>query len=167
VNDTLEHVSGEVEVQVYDIRLETMFHSISFPAAILAGESVILKNISDLGQFPLNCVIRALLRDRDGNVLSSDFQLVRPERRYRFPEAKLSLTDNRDSSVTVTSDRFARCVELSGSHDGDKFGWRFEDNYFDMMPGEARTVRLLGKHRTGEITAKAHYSPHCSTITLK
>ena len=33
-----------------------------------------------------------------------------------------------------------------------------------LMPGETRTVRILGKHAEGRVTAKAWYSRHVTTI---
>ena len=49
-------------------------------------------------------------------------------------------------------------MELKGNDAGDEFGWKFEDNYFDMMPGQNRRIKIFGKHKTGIISAKAHYA---------
>ena len=46
----------------------------------------------------------------------------------------------------------------------DAFGWFFEDNYFDLLPGESKVVKILGTHSAGRITAKAWYSPHATTV---
>jgi len=58
-------------------------------------------------------------------------------------------------------------VTLEGDADGDAFGWLFEDNCFDLMPGEEKTVRVLGDHAQGRVTVKAWYSPHVTTINWK
>ena len=60
--------------------------------------------------------------------------------------------------VVLTTDKFARSVELVGDDNGDAFGWEFEDNCFDLLPGELKKVKVLGKHRKGTIRAKAAYS---------
>ena len=36
-----------------------------------------------------------------------------------------------------------------GAANGDACGWFFEDNYFDLLPGETKTVRILGHSRRG------------------
>ena len=67
----------------------------------------------------------------------------------------------------LESDSFARFVELSGNDGGDEFGFYFEDNYFDLMPGVRKKIRISGRHEGGIITAKAHYSPHVTQINRK
>ena len=47
---------------------------------------------------------------------------------------------------------------------GDPFGWFFEDDYFDLLPGETKAVRILGQHSEGRVTAKAWYSPHKTVV---
>jgi beta-mannosidase len=55
-------------------------------------------------------------------------------------------------------------VMLEGDAGGDRFGWFFEDNWFDLMPGETRIVRVLGQHARGQVTARGWYSPHATTV---
>jgi hypothetical protein len=64
----------------------------------------------------------------------------------------------------METDRFARSIVLEGDDEGDEFGWLFEDNWFDLVPGERRAVRVLGRHERGRITARAWYSPHRTTV---
>ncbi|MFC1762596.1 glycoside hydrolase family 2 protein [Planctomycetota bacterium] len=56
---------------------------------------------------------------------------------------------------------------LEGDANGDPFGWFFEDNYFDLLPGETKIVRILGDHGEGRVTARAWYSPHAETVMWK
>jgi len=58
-------------------------------------------------------------------------------------------------------------VTLEGDASGDAFGWFFEDNYFDLMPGEVKVVRVLGSHTQGRVTAKAWYSPHVTAVDFR
>ncbi len=69
-----------------------------------------------------------------------------------------------DGALVITTDRFARAVMLEGDADGDPFGWFFEDNYFDLLPGRKKVVRILGDHAQGRITARPWYSSHASTV---
>ena len=166
-NDTQSDFSGNLAVEIFDLQTESMLHERRFPVGIPKGDSLILKNLDELGQFERTSVIHAVLRDASGHAIDEDFQYVRPERKLTFPEARLSLTAVDSRTLRVTADRFARCVELSGDHDGDAFGWHFADNYFDLMPGQTRDIRLLGRHHSGRVSAKAFYSPHTAFVTLK
>lgn len=86
------------------------------------------------------------------------------ERRLPFPAAKLTVSAEGDTLV-ITTDAYARCVELSGeTEEGDAFGWFFEDNYFDLLPFETRRVRVGGRHTAGTLTARAHYSPYSAHL---
>ena len=78
------------------------------------------------------------------------------ERHYHFPKAKLSVQIEKDELV-ITTDRFARNVEIFAEKDGDEFGWLFSENYFDMLPGMVKRVRIVAGG-SGTIHVKPHYS---------
>ncbi|MDR1536584.1 MAG: hypothetical protein LBU32_01055 [Clostridiales bacterium] len=165
-NDTLHDFSGELKVEIYDIEAEKLTHERSFPVGIPAGDSLIFKNLDELGQFNRTSVIHAALIDASGVFVDEDFQYVKPERKLTFPEAKLKLEKAGERLLLISSDRFARSVELSGNDGGDAFGWHFEDNYFDLMPGQKKYIRILGRHSSGRASAKAFYSAHAATVEL-
>ena len=166
VNDTPAHFDGELTVRIYDLERETETHTFRCPVGIPSGDSLILKNLDSLGQFWRTSVIYTCLEQVDGKMVCEDFQYIKPERKLRFPEASLSMRKVGDRLIEITTDKFARCVELTGDNDGDKFGWHFEDNYFDMIPGQTRRIRLFGNHSKGTVCAKAFYSPYKTSITL-
>jgi beta-mannosidase len=83
-----------------------------------------------------------------------------------FPEAKLNV-QVQQGALVLSTDKFARCVTLTGDAGGDAFGWFFEDNYFDLLPGESKTVRILGGHAAGKVTAKPWYSPYATSVEWK
>ena len=85
------------------------------------------------------------------------------ERRLPFPDAKLSLRLDEDS-IIISTDKFARSIVLAGEENDDNFGWRFDDNYFDLLPGEEKRVALKGSHRKGTVSAKPFYSPNTTSI---
>ena len=103
------------------------------------------------------------LTDASGDILAEANALGDIERRVTFPPAKLDVKV-RDGALVFTTDKFARTVTLEGDANGDAFGWFFEDNFFDLLPGEEKAVRILGGHRSGRITAKPWYSPHITTV---
>ena len=65
------------------------------------------------------------------------------------------------AALGITTGRFARSVVLEGEVDRDAdadadasaYSWLFEDNWFDLLPGERKVVRVLGEHARGRITA--------------
>jgi hypothetical protein len=131
-----------------------------------AGQSGEVTCLDFLGQFRTENVLYARFIDAGRGVDYTNIDYVDTDRRLVFPEAKLSLSVDGDV-LSITSDRFARIVELSGDEGGDEFGWLFEDNYFDLMPGVVKKVRIGGNHEKGIIAAKAHYSPHATTLEWK
>jgi len=85
------------------------------------------------------------------------------ERRCIFPDARLDMKAE-NNNLVITTDKFARSINLEGNAGGDKSGWFFEDNYFDLLPGEEKVERIPGKHTKGLITAKPWYSSYSTTI---
>ena len=59
--------------------------------------------------------------------------------------------------LVLESDTFARCVELRGGEDGLEFGWLFEDNYFDLLPGVEKKIKVYGKQEGGAVQVKPYY----------
>ncbi len=164
VNDTIADVAGELTVSILDLESGKLTHRLTLPASIPAGDSRILTDLDAVGQFRMTSVLHAKLADGDGETFSCDFEYLKPERSLTFPDARLSLSMTEEGGLAVSADRFARCVELGGDEAGDAFGWYFEDNYFDLMPGERRELCVHGKHRKGVITAKARYASEAARI---
>ena len=48
--------------------------------------------------------------------------------------------------------------------DGEELGWMFEDNRFDLLPGEEKRVRVLGEHDRGTVCARPWCSPHTTRV---
>ncbi len=166
VNDTPEDSAGFLEVKVYNLKKSCVTDEFTIPASIPAGESRILTTLDRLGSIRWESVLYACYRDRDGEILSSSTGYVTKENMLPFPNAELSLSYS-DGLLTITADSFARCVELSGGEDGEEFGWYFEDNYFDLMPFETKTIMVYGKNPSGIISAKAHYSDKVTKIAVE
>jgi hypothetical protein len=166
VNDSTEDVSGTVEFGLFSPGGNRFTVLKSMEASMPAGQSGEVTCLDFLGQFRTENVLYARFIDAGRGVDYTNIDYVDTDRRLVFPEAKLSLSVDGDV-LSITSDRFARIVELSGDEGGDEFGWLFEDNYFDLMPGVVKKVRIGGNHEKGIIAAKAHYSPHATTLEWK
>ncbi len=119
-----------------------------------------------IGMFDRRLTLFAELLNDQGRVIARANDFAYEEMNMSFPEAEIRM-DVRDGAVELATDRFARSVELQGNADGDEFGWYFEDNFFDMVPGETKRVRILGNHRKGVITAQPFFSRHITRITFQ
>ncbi|RME90172.1 MAG: hypothetical protein D6766_13670, partial [Verrucomicrobia bacterium] len=166
VNDTRETVTGTVRVQLLHLDRNQVRKEATRAVSVPPGQSQVVMRLDreGIGSFRLEHVLGATFTGPDGAVLARTTAWADIERRMRFPAAKLDVRVREDGALEITSDKFARAVHLTGDADGDPFGWFFEDNYFDLMPGERKIVRILGRHDHGRITARAWYSPHATTI---
>jgi hypothetical protein len=165
VNDSRESVEGELTLQLLHLERNEVMKEIRKTIRILPGESRVVIDLyqEGIGSFRLEHVLFAALKGQDGKTLAVAHALPDIERRYTFPDAKLSVKAV-ENGLEITTDKFARSVTLTGNAGDYEFGWFFGDNYFDLVPGEVKTVRILGRHESGKISVKAWYSPHGTTI---
>jgi beta-mannosidase len=157
VNDTLEEVRGKLEVKVFSQIRNRVVNAFDIPVSIESGESKVLTDLDRVCPIVTECAVQAKLYAEDGRLVSVSDTLVDLERHQSFPRARLTLRTEGDELI-VTTDKYAHCVEITGNEDGDEFNWYFEDNYFNLFPYEEKRVKIMGKHKKGVISAKAHYS---------
>jgi beta-mannosidase len=165
VNDSPHTVSGKVTIQLLHPGRNEVRKQIERDVLVGSGESKVIVRLDQagIGSFRKEHILHAKFTDESGQVVATSNCLGDIERRMLFPQAKLDV-QVREGELVITSDKFARTVTLEGNADGDVFDWFFEDNYFDLMPGETKTVRILGGHQRGTVTAKAHYSQHITRV---
>lgn len=167
INDSPEICTGTARFQLFDLEANQFCGQQETPVLLAPGCSKVLFDLDRFAFFKRSCILLATLRDAGGNLLARTTDLVEMEKFITFPEVHLTLSAE-GNVLTVTSDRYARCIELLGtSEDGDAFGWFFEDNYFDLFPGEVKTVYIFGKHRKGTVTAKDHYTARAACTTVE
>jgi beta-mannosidase len=160
-NDTMESLSGTVTVSLFDMQKNDYVAEFDRPFSIASDESKPVCTLEPFGQFRKRFIVCAKAVDHAGRLLAECTDTVELERHMDYPESTgLSISCEGDW-LTIQCKAFARCVELSGNEDGDEFGWLFSDNYFDLLPGVEKRVRILGKHHKGTITAKAQYDDRC------
>jgi hypothetical protein len=163
VNDGVQDVSGTLEYGLFTPRTNTFLELRKIDAKMAAGQSGEIVTLDEFGQFRSENILYARFVDATRGVDYTNVDYVDIDRRLIFPEAKLSMSVQGDT-LSVSTDSFARCVELEGSDKGDEFGFYFEDNYFDLLPGLTKKIRIKGRHNSGVISAKAHYSPHIASV---
>lgn len=166
VNDSAEDIEGTVIFSLFD-QIENRFSDTKeVRIGMPQGQSDIVMNLDFLQFFRKYKLLHARFVDSFGVTRSSVVDYVDIERHMRFPQARLTVRTE-GNELLIETDRFARCVEICGNADGDAFGWMFEDNYFDLLPGECKRVRVLGTHRKGTITLKPHYSPYQTVVEYR
>lgn len=163
VNDTRKRIRGELTIQAFSQMRNKVIKEISIPVYLDPGESRIFTALDDFAPLPTESVLYAQLRSDEGELISESDTLLDMERHQTFPDAKLRVY-TKDDCLFIETDKYAHCVELTGDDQGDSFGWYFEDNYFNLLPGNTKCVRIYGEHKAGTITAKAHYSPHKTVV---
>lgn len=90
------------------------------------------------GEKPENAVVEIRLTDAADAELSRRLYYFEPPRKLSLPNAKISMRVrqvNEGYALTLESPRLVKNVLLSANADG-----AFSDNYFDLLPGERRTV---------------------------
>ena len=92
---------------------------------------------------------------QNGKEISRKTFLFMPEKELMLPKTKLTkeITADKDNiTVKITADKFARIVCVSS----DVSMEHFSDNYFDLLPGESKTVTIpLDKNSDTESQIKA------------
>ena len=147
VNDTPMPVEGEVTVQLFHLHENTVVKQIVrririAPGSFDAGDPARSGRHRHLfTATTCSLPVCATLKEK---YIARANALADIERQITFPEARLDV-QVRDGALVITTDRFARAVVLEGNADGDEFGWLFEDNWFDLLPGETKIVRVLGR----------------------
>ncbi len=164
-NDTRETVQGTVKIQLYHLEKTEFRKEIVRDVSVPPGKSVVVVRLDQAGirAFRREHLLFATLTDGAGRVVARANAFADIERRLAFPAAKLDVRVERDALV-ITTDTFARAIHLEGDAQDDAFGWFFEDNYFDLLPGERKVIRILGQHAQGRVKARAWYSPHATAV---
>ncbi len=157
INDSAQTVTGKLEISLFDTKANQTVKSFTQPVRALPGESVLVSGLDEFGQFLRRMLIVGELKDCSGKVLSSVSIFADIERHLRFPDANVQIVREGDEFI-ITTDHYAHCVELSGNSGGDEFGFFFTDNYFSLLPGKEKRVRLQTDKEHGVIYAKEHYS---------
>lgn len=165
INDTAKPFQGTLVLIQFSLERNREARRVELPVGIAPDQSVILTDLDMFGYIRWKSVLYAELRDESGTVVSSCFRYVTTENLLPFPDAHITMAE-RNGFVEISTDAFARCVELSGGEDGMEFGWQFDDNYFDLLPGQIRRVTLTAPKGSSLMRAKAHYSGTATLLKL-
>ena len=168
INDGPNDVTGELEVRLLNQTGTKTLKSESFPVQMAQGESRLVGNAENFNIIPTTHPLHLTLRNQNGQEQASALVYLTQEREIWYPEATALHLRQEGNEIVLSCQEIARWVELRGeTADGDAFGWDFEDNFFDLVPGNEKRVRLLGKHISGTISARSRYAKDETTITFQ
>lgn len=159
VNDSRETIKGTVNIELFHPERNEVRKTIEREVELKPGKSKVVVRLDEagIGSFRREHILHASLKSESGEKIAEAFVLGDIERRMAFPDANIDVSV-RGEKLVLKSDKFARAVTLEGDDNGDKTGFLFSDNYFDMMPGEEKVIEILGDKSKGNITVKPHYS---------
>lgn len=163
-NDTQDHYQGTVLVKLFNLSENKFTKQIEFPFSVQPDQSNLVGNLNQFLQFRRDHILVAYVLDQENKMLARTTDYVDIERHLIFPEDAHIELSLKDGDLMLTCNKFAHSVELIGDENGDQFGWLFEDNYFDLCPGEVKCVKIMGRHKKGTIYAKPYYSELESSI---
>lgn len=167
VNDTPVPAQGRVIVTVFNIEENQEVNRKEIKFTVEPDESKLLSFLDDFGQIKKECVLAAQVVNNKGDICTCNFTYLDIERHLNFPEQSgITVSQNRDELVFSTK-YFARSIEILGDDEGDTFGWLFEDNYFDLLPGMTKTVKIKGRHKKGKIKVKPYYDVQPLELVLR
>lgn len=140
VNDRLEPLAGTLKLTVTDFAGEIV-SSTAIPAAVgaNAAERLFTASEADLlnGRSPEEVVVRLTAEGFDA---PENLFYLRDHKELRLPNATLKAeADAAEQTVRVSAHGgLARMVKL----DAARGNLRFSDNFFDLLPGESKLVRI-------------------------
>lgn len=163
VNDSVEDFHGMIETGLYNLRTEQFERREFLPVCVEQGDCELVNDLAHYLFFSKDCILFARLMDKAGRDIYTCIDYVDIERHLPFEDPEISVAIQ-GNVLSIKALHFARCVEITGNCDGNEFGWLFDDNYFDLLPGMTKNVRILGKQNHGTISVKAPYSKNVQQI---
>ena len=146
LNDTRNPraLTAELQVVTMDGARRLFCREKSFVVAPLSGAEVAFVSFAQIVKRRRkikDCVARVIFRDGDGTEISRRTLIFGNENKLRLPLADIKVSATAKDgkvSLTLTADKFARFVGLFSPLAETPFS----DNFFDLMPGESRTVTV-------------------------
>lgn len=156
-NDTAQYVEGRLEVTLFHLQQNRVTDRFCRKFAVQPDASCPVCSLDPFGQFRKENIVCVKAYDEEDRMIGMCLESCEIERRMEYPSDTGIAIIQEGQEIVVTSRAYARCVMLTGEDEGDRFGWIFEDNYFDLLPGHEKRVRVDGKHQKGTVFARAYY----------
>lgn len=105
----------------------------------------ILERVGAVPAYDPSCTVVSARLALEGRVIASTTRMLEDVRKAALEDPRLRVEAIGTRGVMVSAQSFARAVQLSAdAADGSAMPLNFEDNFFDLMAGEQRTIRLRG-----------------------
>ncbi|MCB0527320.1 MAG: glycoside hydrolase family 2 protein [Saprospiraceae bacterium] len=142
VSDLPEAVKVTVRVRAFSLDGKSLSDNTQLDTSIEPDSSRMiwqgyLKSVLDRNKEE-SSVVEITLKNGEGATLSRRLFYLAPPRKLHLPKTRIHMKVeqvNEGYRISLESDRLAKNVMLSADADGF-----FSDNYFDMLPGERKTV---------------------------
>lgn len=139
INDRIDALADEVTLMVCDFYGKTVFNE-TYTVQVKGNGSVQLASFDEkeiLGDLdPASVVV--VLRSGSGWV-EDNFYYLRDQKDVHLPKADLDVQVNKEEqTITIKSDVLARMVTI----EMDMEQLILDDNFFDLLPGEEKTVSI-------------------------
>ncbi|MCX6872455.1 MAG: hypothetical protein NTW21_01400 [Verrucomicrobia bacterium] len=145
VNDSPQTVAGTLVVQQMDFAGNAL-GSLKAEVSVKPGEAMRCLNTTELGEISLRGqFLHASFADHDATCL------LIGERYLHLPNARLTAR-LADGHIEIATDAFARQVTLEFD---DVTAAVFADNFFDMIPGQKRSIAVLNPADGRQLTIRA------------
>lgn len=160
VSDEIKDTRGDLELVVTDLSGKQLWQK-TLPGQVIRGNSskkMFAADTADIlkGKNPAEVICYAQLRIDSKVVKRNVFYFV-PAKEMKLEVPVIPVTfgkqqqNNEYVYVTIKSDKLARNVYLQLNNASPEE--RFEENYFDLLPGENKTVKLYTKRNPVAIKA--------------
>lgn len=167
VNDSGEEVRGEIVLRLFSRLHNRVEREYTFPVWLRPDESRVVDCLDWMGSLHREQILHTTFTAADGTLIGTNVCYLDLERNLSFPEPEISLSWE-NGMLAVRTNQYARYVELLGeSEDGDCFGWKFSDNYFDLLPFETKYIKVEAPCETGRITALPHFGKASEALVLE
>jgi len=154
VNDSPEAVEGTLVLRKMNFHGEVL-DQLSEEVRINPGESSRVLDAGHLRTIVFNKEF--LIAEFNGQVQTL---LLNGERYLQLPQARLKVTSTSDG-ISLSTDKYARQVTLENP---EGRGDIFEDNYFDLSPGQTKKIKVKTDIKSHKILVSSLNSPPVEII---
>lgn len=155
ISDKPQDTEAQLTVQVIGFSGKELFVR-KTPVTVRSNASLSYLSLNKkelLGQSkPDSILISTQLNDTNGEMLSENIMYLRQPKDLSLekPEIKIHIEKSTNGySIELSTNKLAKDVYLSLEEEGF-----FTDNYFDLIPGKAKKLELIGANEIGDIEKK-------------
>lgn len=147
-NDGFKGAKGETKLFVYDMPTSSVVkeYTAQFVSEANTSKVVLTANGAEIDGL-LNADRMVICETESDFGFDRTFFFIKRPQDVNFPEANVTVLEQTEDTITVTTDKYVHAVGLEGEY-------VFSDNYFSLMPGEKKTVSYKNSYhgKGGEIT---------------